>query len=203
MRDVVIKMELQDVAENEEGKSEESQSEMASLHQTQFLSEEEFKECIREYGARLLMYARQFVNDRQEAESVLQDAFIRLWREGYNRRYTLLQQLYTRVRSSAIDYLRRNQRRSRREHIYMTDIQNDSWFDHRLTDDEDARRQELERALQALPGPQREVLTMKIWGGLTFQEIADTLGESLGTVASRYRLALQKLRSQVNKEVVL
>lgn len=53
----------------------------------------------------------------------------------------------------------------------------------------------LERALQRLPAEQREVVALKIDGGLTFAEIAVVLGISPNTAASRYRYALEKLRA--------
>ena len=60
-------------------------------------------------------------------------------------------------------------------------------------------KQALLRAVERLPDQQKEVLILKIWGELTFDEIARTLDESLNTVASRYRYGLQKLRDWVPK----
>ena len=51
------------------------------------------------------------------------------------------------------------------------------------------------------PPSKKEVVTLKIWGELTFDEIARTLDESLNTVASRYRYALQKLKDLVPQEM--
>ena len=53
----------------------------------------------------------------------------------------------------------------------------------------------LERALDNLPAEQREIITLKVDGGLTFAEIADVLGISPNTAASRHRYALEKLRT--------
>jgi RNA polymerase sigma-70 factor (ECF subfamily) len=58
-----------------------------------------------------------------------------------------------------------------------------------------ARGDELERALQSLPAEQREVIALKVDGGLTFAEVAACLGVSQNTAASRYRYALEKLRA--------
>jgi len=55
----------------------------------------------------------------------------------------------------------------------------------------------IEAAIRTLPVEQREVLHLKVFDGWTFQEIADQLGESINTVASRYRYALEKLRGQL------
>jgi RNA polymerase sigma-70 factor (ECF subfamily) len=55
----------------------------------------------------------------------------------------------------------------------------------------------LEAALRMLPAEQREVLHLKMFDGLTFQEIADQLGASINTVASRYRYAIEKLRERL------
>jgi len=52
----------------------------------------------------------------------------------------------------------------------------------------------LQKALGALPEEQREVVIMRIWGGMTLAEIAGVSGASLNTIASRYRYALEKLR---------
>lgn len=60
---------------------------------------------------------------------------------------------------------------------------------------EGGRSAELERALQNLPTDQREVVALKIDGGLTFAEVAACLGVSPNTAASRYRYALEKLRA--------
>ena len=72
-------------------------------------------------------------------------------------------------------------------------------FDRTLEQDE--RKQALLRAVERLPAQQKEVVTLKIWGELTFDEIARTLDESLNTVASRYRYALQKLKDWVPEEM--
>jgi RNA polymerase sigma-70 factor (ECF subfamily) len=58
----------------------------------------------------------------------------------------------------------------------------------------------LERALARLPPEQREVLSLKIDGGLTFDEAAAVLGVSPNTAASRYRYALEKLRAHYAEE---
>ena len=55
--------------------------------------------------------------------------------------------------------------------------------------------------VERLPDQQKEVVILKIWGELTFDEIARTLDESLNTVASRYRYALQKLKNLVPEEM--
>jgi len=55
----------------------------------------------------------------------------------------------------------------------------------------------LERALRELPAEQREVVHLKVFEGMTFQEIAGLTGESINTVASRYRYAIEKLRAQL------
>ena len=69
-------------------------------------------------------------------------------------------------------------------------------FEDTLEGDERAR--EVERAISGLPDYYREVIMLKIWGELTFDQIADTLDIPMNTAASRYRYALQKLRRALN-----
>ena len=57
----------------------------------------------------------------------------------------------------------------------------------------------LERMLLSLPAEQREVVHLKIFEGMTFQEIADTTGESINTIASRYRYAIEKMRGMLQE----
>jgi len=52
-----------------------------------------------------------------------------------------------------------------------------------------------------LPDEQREVVIMKIWGGLTFAQIAGAIGISANTVASRYRYAIERLETVLAHEV--
>ena len=56
----------------------------------------------------------------------------------------------------------------------------------------------IEQAMRALPAEQREVVHLKVFEGWTFQEIADVSGESINTVASRYRYAMDKMREQLS-----
>ena len=55
----------------------------------------------------------------------------------------------------------------------------------------------LERALRALPVDQREVVHLHVFEGLTFREIAEQSGESINTVAGRYRYALARLKAEL------
>jgi len=56
----------------------------------------------------------------------------------------------------------------------------------------------IEQAMRALPAEQREVVHLKVFEGWTFQEIADFGGESINTVASRYRYAMDKMRERLS-----
>jgi RNA polymerase sigma-70 factor (ECF subfamily) len=73
-----------------------------------------------------------------------------------------------------------------------------SWFDTSVEDRE--RNQLIQDAMSQLPEMYRQVLTLKVWGGLTFAEIAETLGIPANTAASRYRYGLVELR-KLTKEV--
>src|SRR5262245_48343117 len=156
-----------------------------------------WRDWLDEHGPAHLLLARQYVPDRADAEDVVQEAFVRFWRAreraGDARAY-----LFGCVKGCALEWLRGQRRRTRREEaVARGEVR--PLFESRLLEDE--RRRQIESAMQLLPGEQREVVVLKVWGELSFAEIAEALGVSANTAASRYRYALEKLRHRLRTEV--
>jgi RNA polymerase sigma-70 factor, ECF subfamily len=152
-----------------------------------------------QYGAALVLMARQWVAARSDAEDVVQEAFIRFWRSR-GRVADPVPFLFACVRNCALDWQRERSRQSRRE-VAAARPEEEPLFADALEQEE--RRGAIDAALRRLPENQREVLVMKIWGGLTFPQIAEALHISANTAASRYRYALDKLRQQLAEEPIL
>src|SRR5947209_19228918 len=74
---------------------------------------EDWKDCFSELAPGLLLFARQWVRSRADAEDIVQEAFVRFWRRNHNIDNRAL--LFTTVRSFALDLIRRDSRRARRE----------------------------------------------------------------------------------------
>lgn len=135
-------------------------------------------------GRRFLLFARDQTRSEADAHDVLQDALVESWRRhGEAPPPDAL--VFATIRRRAIDLARRNDRREQREQNAL------GWFTPANEPDVDT---ELEHAVKALPPNLREVVVLKVWSGLTFQQVADTLGIPLNTAASRYRYALDHLR---------
>ena len=140
---------------------------------------------------RFLLFARDQTRCEADAQDVLQDALVEVWRraDGRTPDHALV---FTTIRRRAIDLARRDDRRAIREQAAP------EWLHAPVG--EPAHDDELERAVKALPPNLREVVVLKVWSELTFQQVADTLGIPLNTAASRYRYALDHLRAAL-KEV--
>src|SRR5262245_17001334 len=153
-----------------------------------------------EHGPALVLLARQWVPARADAEDIVQEAFVRFWRSR-QRAADPVAYLYTCVKRYALEWLRGNRRRTRREAATArSEAQDDGLFVGPLEQAE--RRAVVEEALAQLPPAQREVLVLKIWAGLSFPQIAEALDIPANTVASRYRYALAKLREQLAEEPI-
>jgi RNA polymerase sigma-70 factor, ECF subfamily len=152
-------------------------------------------------GAAMVLFARQLMFDRQEAEDAVQEAFVRFWRSRHHVADPVAY-LYTCIRRCALESQRKARRRARREEkaARPEGQPNDVLFFCPLEQDE--RRQAVEAALQRLPETQREVLVLRIWGELSFPQMAETLSISANTAASRYRYALSKLRESLAQEPI-
>src|ERR1017187_1423925 len=156
---------------------------------------------LHQCGDGLFLYARLLCRNDADAADVVQEAFLRVWRKHVNNGVTepdLPALCYAAVRYTVLDPQRQAARRWRREVAA-----GESWYEEPPMFESSLERAEerarLEGAIQKLPVEQREVLTLKIWGELTFQQIATVTDESPNTVASRYRLALAALRQQLAK----
>jgi RNA polymerase sigma-70 factor, ECF subfamily len=155
--------------------------------------DESWRDWFEQYGPKLLLCARQWTRSIADAEDVVQEAFVRFWRNQRQLGGSPAALLFTSVRRAAIDLARRDSRRGAREERADGGLENTAaMFETPLEGDE--RRLAIEAALRRLPDEQREVLTLKIWGELTFEQIGDHLAISPNTAASRYRYALAALR---------
>src|ERR1043166_2237764 len=80
---------------------------------------EDWKVCFSELGPGLLLFARQWVQSAADAEDIVQEAFVRFWRRNHSIEKRGL--LYAMVRSIALDLIRRDSRRARREAVAVSD----------------------------------------------------------------------------------
>lgn len=152
---------------------------------------ESWQKWFEEHADKLLLFARQQCRVPSDAEDLLQEALVEAWSRHAGPGVPPLPLVYSTLRRRAIDQARSLDRRQAREQ--MTAEQAPEWFVENFDGDDEARV--IQAAMEQLPNEQREVLTLKIWGGLTFREIAETVGVSLNTAASRYRYALEALRA--------
>ena len=135
--------------------------------------EQPWRICYAQLAPKLLLFARQWVASVADAEDVVQTAFVKFWRhrpEAGPEHYPLL---YSAVRTCALDLLRTDSRRGRREQVVATDPE-EPFFDGTIERNEHSEL--INAALHHLPESQREVLVLRIWGELSFAEIAATLG---------------------------
>ncbi len=128
----------------------------------------------------------------ERAEDAVHDAFVRLWRSGWPVGNPVTY-AYAAVRNAAVDQIRRAAVAARPAASIFNGAAPDP-----LGEAIAGETQRLVReALEGLAPGQREAIVLRIYGGLTFDEMAEVLGEPLPTVASRYRRGLEALREKV------
>jgi RNA polymerase sigma-70 factor (ECF subfamily) len=154
----------------------------------QTLSAEDIRRYYDQHGPALVAYACSFVADLAVAEDAVHHVFLKLLRGDTRVPDVPLAYLYRAVRNAALN-LRRNGQRDVPLETQGT------WFDHRGGNSEAALA--LRTALSEIPEEQRAVVIMRIWSGMTLEEISAATGTPLNTVASRYRYALGKLRERL------
>ena len=140
-----------------------------------------------------------------QRRNLTQEVFIRVWRQGgqyQHSRGALLTWILSITHNMAIDEIRRRKRRPQIQDagedadqlIYglvdaRADVEGQAWLG--------ALRELVRTALDDIPASQRTAIELAYFGGLTQREIADRLGEPLGTIKTRMRLGLLKLKDRL------
>jgi len=155
-------------------------------------------EVYRRHGGAVFSLALRVVADRGRAEDVTQMVFSSLWDSAERfdpERGSLRSYLLTLAHRRAVDIVRSDDRRRHREERLAAmaeapyDIEHEVW-DMALAD-------EVGRALSALPAPERRAIELAYFGGHTYREVATLLREPEGTIKSRIRLGLERLRTSL------
>ena len=148
------------------------------------------------YATLVFSLVVRILGEGMAAEEATQDTFMALGRRAGDysaERGRLLSWLLTIARNRAIDELRRG--RTRADAVEWSN----AGPNQPGLEDTSLPRVYVRRALALLPGAQREVLELAYYGGMTQQEIAEYLSVPLGTVKTRMRLGLQRLRTALDE----
>ena len=146
---------------------------------------------LAEHTAGFLLFARQQARCEADAQDLVQEAVVQSWRRQANGTPPPLGWVFATIRRRAVDLARSEDRRANRESATSSDTAW-CWFDSTVEDRE--RNLLIQAAMQNLPEIYRAVITLKVWGELTFPEIAEALEIPANTAASRYRYGLAELR---------
>jgi len=159
------------------------------------------------YAPAVMGFALKMLSDRPAAEEVVQETFWRVWRSAESfraQRGSFTGWLFGIARNQVIDLCRRRKVRPRpmvedaeggradRAPDPDADVAESAWTAIKHT--------QVRAAMADLPPAQRRVIELAYFGGMTRQEIAGVTGEPLGTIHTRARLALQKLRETLQAQ---
>jgi len=153
------------------------------------------------YARVVFSFAVRIVGDQQLAEEILQEVFFRVWQQAavfQSGRGTFVTWVLSITHNLAIDEVRKRGRRPQKADSAEPELILAGVADTAPTVEDEVwqgrLRETIAGALAGLPPAQREAIELAYFRGLTQREIAETLGEPLGTIKTRMRLGVQKLR---------
>ncbi len=162
-------------------------------------------EIYERYARLVFSIAVKILNDRARAEDIVQQVFTKVWRHARDyrsERGKVSSWVIGITRNQCLDELRRSRVRPTLEPVLEESV-------FELTSDDDPlqavqyifEQAYVRNALQQIPPEQRKVIELAFWEGLTHQEIALRCHYPLGTVKTRLRLGMQKLKSLLQESV--
>lgn len=162
-----------------------------------------FRMLMQQYQERLYLHIRRMVGEHEDANDVLQNCLLKVYRsigkfKGQSALYTWLYRIAT---NEAMTFLRKRQRRTARtffseEAAAGHKMQAEVWMDG------EAVQQQLQRALEELPGRQRQVFVMRYYDELSYAEIAGILNTSVGGLKASYHHAVKKIENYLINTII-
>ena len=171
-----------------------------------------FDELLARNQSKLFTYIMFVVRDQETANDIFQDTFVKVIMKLQEGKYTDSGKFSFWVTRIAHNVIMDWYRQTRNEHIVeisedndLTNLKNASVMDT-CREDEIVNEQvmaDVRRMMNALPAPQREVVYMRFYQGLSFKEIAEVTGVSINTSLGRMRYAILNLRRMARKHDIM
>ena len=164
-------------------------------------SQDALAEAYRRHAGAVFGLAKRLLSDHARAEEIVQEVFVRLWNEPTRfdpDRGSLRSFLLANAHGRSVDLIRSDVSRRRREEREASQTA-ESGYDvaHEVWDL--ALASHVRDAMHVLQDGERAAIELAYFGGLTYREVADRLGDAEGTVKSRIRSGLKKLRSELTR----
>lgn len=156
-------------------------------------------EAYRRHAGAVFALARRLLRDATLAEEIVQEVFLRLWNQPEKfdpGRGSLRSYLLAQCHGRSVDLLRsESSRRQREERDLRRTAEGGYDLEHEVVDLAIAER--VKEALHTLPEGERQAIALAYFGGRTYREVADLLGEPEGTVKSRIRSGLKRMKGEL------
>ncbi|MDG1652648.1 MAG: sigma-70 family RNA polymerase sigma factor [Flavobacteriaceae bacterium] len=183
-----------------------------SLLVSQYLSGSEpaLEMLINRHQARIFNFINSKVNDRDTAEDIFQDTFIKVIRTlkggQYNEEGKFLPWIMRIAHNLVIDFFRKNNRMPKVKNTEEFDIfqfisDNSPNVEHSLVQEQVVK--DLQKLVQELPEDQKEVLIMRLYRDMSFKEIAENTNVSINTALGRMRYAIINLRKLIDENQIV
>ena len=183
------------------------EAEVALLQKVARGDRRSFEELYQRFSGVLFSTAYRVLNNQEAAEDVLQDVFVQIWEKAplYDpARGKPMTWAVTLTRNKSIDRLRSTQRRSRLQDDFQQESDSFEKFDDRNSFElvSAGETNDLVReVMKKLSTDQREAIELAFFSSMTQIEIAERLGEPLGTIKARIRRGLMRLRELLNLKI--
>ncbi len=181
-----------------------SEQELVKQLQNERSRDKAFRVLVLQYQERLYWHIRKIVNSHEDANDVIQNAFIKIYRninkfKGDSKLYTWLYRIAT---NESLTFLKKQKRRTT-EAIDNPDINLANQLSSSSDDiDGDAVQQILEKAIETLPEKQKLVFRMRYFEETPYQELSEILGTSVGGLKASYHHAAKKIEEFVRNSAL-
>lgn len=164
-------------------------------------AEKAFRKIIDRFGSQLYWHIRRIVIIHDDADDVLQNTFINAWKKIGSFRYesSIFTWLYSIATNEALTLLRKREKESSitlddLESFFAVSAEGSNWFDG-----EEASVR-LQNAILKLPEKQRVVFNMKYFSDISYEEMSEVLGTSVGALKASYHHAVKKIEKFIQND---